>query len=122
MDFFTAIFSSNLVQLCETAFFGSLFFLLARTYKFTLSLAGYLIASGIVFSFLFNEGEVYTYNDQYRRAFFVFGDGITTVLVFFFCYALVSNKKILALATSISILLSGGKISILLLLIVIFLL
>jgi hypothetical protein len=114
-----AIFNSNLFQMAITFLSGFVLYVLFRKYRCILDLAGYLLSFGIFFSFIFNIGEIYNYTDYYKRAFFVFGDEITTVIVMFFCYVVLSDKKLLSVFTAASIIMSGGKTGFLLLLIMI---
>lgn len=119
MALIDTVLNSNLVQMAATFACGAGFYVLVKRCRSVLSYVGYIITFGILFSFLFNIGEVYTYSDYYKRAFFIFGDGVTTVIVLFFCYAVLSDNKILSILTAVSIILSGGKISFVLLVIMI---
>jgi len=84
------ILSSNLFRLTATFASGGVLFLMIKRYPPAFDLAGYLFSIGIFFSFLFDLGEVHQYSIFYKRAFFYYGDGITTILVLFFptrwCY------------------------------------
>lgn len=107
---------SNLVQLTATFVSGTaLYGLFQRHHRF-LNVLAYLVSGGILLSFLFNIGEIYSYSAYYKRAFFVFGDDITTILALFFCYAVLSQNRLLLAFTGSSIVMSGGKISLILLL------
>jgi len=78
-----------------------------------------ILSVGIILSFLLDVGEVYTYSSLYRRAFFIFGDDVTSVINFGFLYAFARRKIGLSLFLLLSIFLSGGKASIILLLIMV---
>lgn len=69
---------------------------------------------GLLTSFLFNVGEVYTYSEYYKRAFFYFSDEITTVVALGWLIFIVKRELKLAMLMAIAVLLSGGKISIIL--------
>jgi len=114
-----SIFNSNLFQMALTFSSGFILYILVRKYPLILDVIGYLLWFGIFISFLFNLGEVYNYTHYYKRAFFVFGDEITTVIIMFFCYAVLSNKKLLSVFSAAAIVLSGGKIGYLILLLMV---
>jgi hypothetical protein len=116
------LYSSNLVQLAATFASGVGLAAVVHRYPRVLSFLSYMIGFGIFFSFFFNMGEVYQYTPYYKRAFFIYGDSITTVLVVLFCYAVLSGKEALSYVTAASVLMSGGKISIALLFIFVFVL
>lgn len=120
MTLIETVFSSNLVRLCATFASGAGLYFLCHRYQKIVNLVGYLLSFGIFFSFLFNVGEVYAYSDYYKRAFFVFGDDVTTVIILFFCYNVLIGNTILSILLAASIFLSGGKVSFVLLLIMIF--
>ena len=104
-----------LFMLCLTFFFGVfLYFLNVRR---GIIIATTVISAGIVLSFILLVGEVYVYSDTYRRAFFTFGDEVTTVLSFGFLYAFAAKKKWLSILTLTAIFMSGGRVSMFLLLI-----
>lgn len=108
------ILSSNAVQLVLTFSFGaSLCLLPVRTVVLA---TGTMFAVGVFISFFFLVGEVYIYSDLYRRAFLIFGDSITTVLGFLFLYSIAAKRNIIALLSISAVFMSGGKASIILLL------
>lgn len=106
-----ALFESNIVQLGMTAGFGGVLFLLAQRVSWLVAAIGYILSAGIIFSALFNVGEVYIYSDYYRRAFFYYTDGVTTLIVFVFLWAIITQNRLLAGMAAAAIFLSGGKIS-----------
>lgn len=114
------VFSSNLIQLIATFIGGAVLYLVCQRYQKIFKLIGYFFSFGIFFSFLFSVGEVYTYSDYYKRAFCFFGDDITTVLLLFFCYAVLSGYTVFSVVLISAIFLSGGKISLILLLVMIY--
>lgn len=112
MDFFNSALSSNAVQLILTFSLGaSLSFLPLE--KIILPV-GAIISICIITSFIFVIGEVYIYSDTYRRAFFVFGDEITTVLGFILFFAIAAKRNVLTLLTLTAVFMSGGKASLVL--------
>ena len=112
-----ALFESNIVQLAMTAGFGSVLFLLAQRFSWLVAAIGYILSAGIILSALFDVGEVYIYSDYYRRAFFYYTDGVTTLIVFVFLWAIITQNRLLAGMAAAAIFLSGGKISLALLVI-----
>jgi hypothetical protein len=104
-----------LFMLWLTFFFGAILYFLGA--RLLIVIAAIILSAGIVLSFVFAVGEVYIYSDTYRRAFFVFGDSVTTLLIFGFLYAFATKKKWLSALTLTAIWMSGGRISFLLLLI-----
>ena len=111
MTLFDLFLHSNVIKMPATFASGAGLYLLVKKYPWIFDVVGYLLALGIFISFLFNIGEVYPYRIFYKRAFFFFGDGITTILVLFFAYAVASEKKMLSIVTAGAIFMSGGKIS-----------
>lgn len=112
---------SNLVQLVATFASGmGLYIIFLRYENIIFTLVGYLLSFGIFFSFLFNVGEVYPYGDFYKRAFFIFGDNVTTIIILYFCFAILFGNNILSILLAASTILSGGKISFVLLFIMMF--
>lgn len=122
MSIIDAIIGSNLVQMIATYLFGAMLYFLFRHYRSIFVAAGYFVAIGIIISFLCGIGEVYSYSQYYRRAFFVYGDDITTVIVLFFLFSVVSKNELLGVATSAAMFMSGGKISFILLLLMLLIL
>ncbi len=108
--------SSNAVQLMATAAMGGLSYLFVARWPVIIVLAGYMVAALLTVSFLFQVGEVYNYSDLYRRAFFHFGDDVTTWLTPIYIWAVLEKRRFLAVAVACGILFSGTKISIFLLL------
>lgn len=110
-----SILNSNAVQLVITFAFGASLCLLP-VHKIIPPL-GVALSAGIFLSFFFIIGEVYIYSDTYRRAFLFFGDNISTILGFIFLYSIAANRSVLALIVLIGVLMSGGKASIILMLV-----
>ena len=122
--FLERAFSSNLIQTFATFLLGFLLYLILQNQRVFSALA-LIFSLGIFLSFLFDIGEVYSYTYLYKRAFFVFGDDITTVLIFLFLYSASLNKKNISILSISAVFMSGGKVSyvllsIMLLLILIF--
>ncbi|MGH1352627.1 MAG: hypothetical protein ACRBBN_17750 [Methyloligellaceae bacterium] len=113
----TSLLQSNLIQLLLTAAAGAALYLVIPRWTLILSLISWTISLGIIVSALFTIGEVNIYSDYYRRAFFYFGDEITTVIIFLFMWSLIRKTHMLSAALASSMLLSGGKISLILLII-----
>lgn len=111
-----ALLESNAIQLLLTAILGAgLYFFNIRR----LILAGAIfLAAGIYLSFMFMLGEVYNYSDYYRRAFFVFSDNVSTVFLFAFSCAFAMRHHVVATMCIAAMLMSGGKVSLILLLLV----
>lgn len=76
----------------------------------------------IVLSFLLDIGEVYSYSDYYKRAYWYFGDDVTTCLTPLLIWSLLSRRNILSLSIAASIIMSGGRMAIIILIIQILLL
>lgn len=119
MDTIGNVMSSNAVHLLLTFFFGASLSLLPVR-KLILP-TGAIIAVGIVISFTLLIGEVYLYSDTYRRAFFVFGDEITTVIGFVLLFAIAAKRPLMTLIALTAVLMSGGKVSFVLILLMLFL-
>lgn len=104
-----------LFMLCLTFAFGA-FLYFVNVWR-GIVIGTTIVSAGIVLSFVLLVGEVYVYSDTYRRAFFIFGDEVTTVLSFSFLYSFAARKKWLSILTLTAILMSGGRVSLILLLI-----
>lgn len=109
MDFFTSVLNSNAVQLVLTFSLGAGLSLLPLE-RLILPI-GAIISVCVIASFVFVIGEVYIYSETYRRAFFVFGDEITTVLGFVLLFAIATKRNALTLLTLTAVFMSGGKAS-----------
>lgn len=107
--------SSNAVQLTATAATGALGYLLVARWPLVISLVGYTVAGLLTVSFLLDLGEAYNYSGIYKRAFFYFGDDVTTWLTPIFMWAILAKRRLLAIALACGILFSGTKISLILL-------
>jgi hypothetical protein len=114
MTFATNLLSSNAIQLALTFAFGASLCLLPV--RKVVLIAGTFFAVGVILSFFFLVGEVYVYSENYRRAFLIFGDNITTILGFTFLYAIAAKRNVIALLAISGVFMSGGKASIILLL------
>lgn len=66
---------------------------------------------------MFNIGEYYSYHFLYKRAFYIFGDNITTALIPIFLWSILSNRKALSLLSATAMVMSGGKVSLILLIV-----
>ncbi len=117
MALMVQLLDSNIVQLILTFLFGvALYFLNIRL---IIIVTTTVLSLGIFISFLLDVGEVYVYSDFYRRAFFIFEDDIGTVIAFGFLYAFVAKKYALSIISLSAVMMSGGKASIILLLIMV---
>lgn len=111
-----ALLESNAVQLLLTATVGvGLYFFNVRR---LILASGAIAAVGIYLSFVFMLGEVYNYSDHYRRAFFVFSDNVSSVFLFAFSCAFAMRRLAVATMCIAAMLMSGGKVSLILLLLV----
>jgi len=104
-----------LFMLWLTFLFGAILYFVSA--RLVIVIAAVVLSAGIVLSFTLLVGEVYVYSDSYRRAVFIFGDSVTTLLLFGFLYAFATKKKWLSVLTITAIFMSGVKISLVLLLI-----
>ncbi|WP_204138892.1 hypothetical protein [Halomicronema sp. CCY15110] len=103
--------SSNLVQTFLTFVVGLVLCFGIQKKPALLTWVAVLVSSGIFFSFLFDIGEVYSYNFSYKRAFLFFGDDVSTVLIFLFLCSIALGKKYTSALCMSAIFLSGGKVS-----------
>lgn len=94
-------------------FFSSVVYIFGKG-RFILAVAW--LASLFVFvSFLFDVGEVYNYSDWYKRAFWYFGDDLTTWLTPLFLYAVLMSRRTLSGCLAGAVFMSGGRMGLLLL-------
>lgn len=107
--------SSNAVQLAATFVAGGLGYLLAVRWPAILAVAGFAAAALLAVSFVFDVGEVYSYSPLYKRAFWYLGDDVTTWLTPLLMWAILSKRRLVAMAVACAILFSGTKISLVLL-------
>jgi hypothetical protein len=115
MVLITELLSSNIVQIMLTFASGAiLYFFKVRIIIVVATIA---ISLCIILSFVLDIGEVYVYSDIYRRAFFIFEDDIGTVISLGFLYAFATKRTALSLLALSAVFMSGGKASIILLLI-----
>jgi hypothetical protein len=98
-----------------TFFFGAILYFLSA--RLVIVIAAVVLSAGIALSFVMLVGEAYVYNDAYRRAFFIFGDAVSTLLIFGFLYAFATKKVWLSVLALAATFMSGGKVSLVLLLI-----
>ena len=103
--------SSNLIQTFLTFMAGLVLCFGIQKKPTLLTWVTVFVSSGIFFSFLFDIGEVYSYNFSYKRAFLFFGDDISTVLIFLFLCSMALGKKYTSAFCMSAIFLSGGKVS-----------
>ncbi|MBB2670674.1 UNVERIFIED_ORG: hypothetical protein GGE44_000215 [Rhizobium esperanzae] len=111
------IVESNAVQMLLVSFAGVIAYGIYTFRPWLLALAGVVVAILIHFSFLFDVGEVYSYSDFYKRAFWYFGDDVTTCLAAAYIWSLLSRRPKLGCVLATAILLSGGRIGIILVII-----
>ena len=117
MALINELLDSNAIQLILTVAFGAILYFCKI--RLIIVVTAITLCVGIVLSFLLVVGEVSTYSSLYRRAFFIFGDDVTSVINFGFLYVFARRKIGLSLFLLLSIFLSGGKASIILLLIMV---
>ncbi len=113
----TSLLASNLVQLLLTAAIGAALYLVIPWNTIFIKLISYAVALGIIVSALLTIGEVNIYSNYYRRAFFYFGDEITTIIAIMLLWSLIKNQFFLSATLTSAMLLSGGKVSVILLII-----
>lgn len=111
------IIESNAVQMLLVSFAGSIAYGIYNFRPWLLSFVVFVVAALIGFSFLFDVGEVYSYSDFYKRAFWYFGDDVTTCLAAAYIWSLISRRLKLGCLLATAILLSGGRIGIILVII-----
>ncbi|MBX4920020.1 hypothetical protein HJA76_09900 [Rhizobium bangladeshense] len=111
------IIESNAVQMLLVSFAGVIAYGFYNFRPWLLAFAGVVVAVLIHFSFLFDVGEVYSYSDFYKRAFWYFGDDVTTCLAAAYIWSLLSRRPKLGCALATAILLSGGRIGVILVII-----
>jgi hypothetical protein len=111
--------SSNLVQTFLTFMMGVALYFVIQRKPVLLAWISVFVGGGVFFSFLFDIGEVYSYNFSYKRAFLFFSDDISTVLIFLFLCSMALGKKHTSALCISAIFLSGGKVSYVLLLLAI---
>lgn len=78
-------------------------------YQSILVVASWAINLGVLLSLLLQVGEVYFYSDYYARAFFFYGDEVSTLAAFSFLFAIATNRQWLALLAFTALVTSGGK-------------
>lgn len=103
--------SSNALRILITALAGGVLYLLARRLPIAISAIGFATSALLAASLLLDIGEVYNYSSYYKRAFWYFGDDVTTWLGPLFVWAVLSRQRILGVALAMGILFSGTKIS-----------
>jgi hypothetical protein len=111
------IIESNAVQTLLVSFAGVVAYGAYRYRPWLVAFVGFIVAGLLAFSFLFDVGEVYSYSDFYKRAYWFFGDDVTTCLTAVYIWSLLSRRPKLGCAVATAILLSGGRIGIILMII-----
>jgi hypothetical protein len=107
--------SSNLVQMFLCLIISvAAYFLLSKK---TISTISIFVFFTILFSFMLDLGEVYSYSAIYKRAFWYFGDDFTTWLSPFFFYAIFRRRHVLSGCVAGAAFMSGGRIGLLMLVI-----
>lgn len=109
--------SSNMIQIFLVLSFGIVFYLFifrSLLLVFALSLG---VVAMIGVSALLDVGEVYSYSDYYKRAYWYFGDDVTTWLAPLFFICVLTRHHTLSVGLASAAVLSGGRIALLLLLI-----
>jgi hypothetical protein len=82
-----------------------------------LKVLAYSVVFFISASFIFDIGEVYSYSPWYKRAFWYFGDDVTTWIVPLFFFAALRRWRILSTGLAGAAFMSGGRIGLLLLIV-----
>lgn len=103
--------SSNALRILTTVLAGGALYLLARRVPLVIAVIGLTSSALLAASFLLDIGEVYNYSSYYKRAFWYFGDDVTTWLGAIFVWAVLSRQRGLSLFLAMGILFSGTKIS-----------
>ena len=103
--------SSNALRILIAALTGGALYLLAQRLPIVISVIGFATSALLTASFLLDIGEVYNYSSYYKRAFWYFGDDVTTWLGAIFVWAVLSRQRVLSLALAMGILFTGTKIS-----------
>ncbi|WEA60689.1 hypothetical protein PO860_02065 [Rhizobium sp. BJ04] len=111
------IIESNAVQTLLVSFAGVVAYGAYRYRPWLVAFVGFIVAGLLAFSFLFDVGEVYSYSDFYKRAYWFFGDDVTTCLTAVYIWSLLSRRPKLGCTVATAILLSGGRIGIILMII-----
>lgn len=117
-----SIIESNIFGIFTTCTLGCALYFAYRLYTKSLDVLGWIFALGIIASSLLNWGEVYAYSEWYRRAFFFYGDDVTTVVAFFALYASWRSRIALAAVSFVALTVSGGKAPLVLFIFAVFLL
>ncbi len=110
-----SIASSNAAQIATTFLVGGVLYIVFRNVNVILLVIGLFISIMIMISFILEIGEYYSYSYFYKRSFYLFGDSITTAMIPIFLWGALSRRRILSIITASAIVLSGGKIGIILL-------
>jgi len=119
IDILERIVTSNLVLICFTFLAGMSCSLLIRHDYFLnfAKVASVFIAFFLGFSFLFNVGEVYQFSEFYKRAFFLFGDGVGGALLFLIFLSVFYKNNIYFYILVAALAMTVSKISFILLII-----
>lgn len=72
------------------------------------------VAGLVMFSALLDVGEVYSYSDYYKRAYWYFGDDLTTWLAPLFFICLLTRHRVLSVGVASAAFLSGGRVALVL--------
>ncbi len=107
--------SSNATQIAISILFGGLMYFCASFKQKIIDISIIFVFFMIIVSFLLDIGEVYRYSGIYKRAYWYFGDDITTIISVFAIYYVIAEKKYMVFLAILSMFLSGGKVAILLL-------
>lgn len=108
---------SNILRILFVLGLSSAAYFLVARFSVILIVLSVVVFLAIVFSALFDVGEVYSYSDYYKRAFWYFGDDLTTWIVALFFLAIFARQHTLSVCLASAALLSGGRIGLLLLII-----
>lgn len=106
---------SSLLRILIILSFSVLFYIFSRWRLLLLISAS--ISALVFYSFLMEVGEVYSYSGWYKRAYWYFGDDLTTWMSPLFLYAVMKRWIALAACIAGALFMSGGRIGLLLLVI-----
>ena len=108
--------NSNAIQTILVSFSGAAAYFAHKYWPPFLSIICGIVSTLIGLSILLDIGEVYSYSDYYKRAYWYFGDDVTTCLTPLLIWSLLSRRNILSIAIAAAIIMSGGRMAIIILL------
>ena len=115
--FHGALWQSNIFRVAVTLLVSAISYFVFVRLRFIFYFISLFVFSMILISALLDIGEVYSYSDYYKRAFWYFGDDVTTCLSLFLLLAITARDRLLGILLSSAAILSGGRIGLLLIII-----